>query len=181
MFLTRQMYPKKSKEFWVHSSLQAELPYRCIALLTWDSTSICFLYLQQLRLHGNYVAVVATQGWVCHRAASPPALTLVCLLQPNFNPSFWKPPKAAVLLQFAHTLSLLLLCFRLTFLFQAKISQLFWGHGWEDTHTWQDSYKSFTKELWASPNLGKEHKAKEVILVSALHLLQSLNNLANLA
>lgn len=41
--------------------------------------------------------------------------------------------------------------------------------------------KALAKSSRASPNLGKEHEAKEVILVSALHLLQSLNNLANVA
>lgn len=41
--------------------------------------------------------------------------------------------------------------------------------------------KALPKNSRASPNLGKEHEAKEVILVSVLHLLQSLKILANLA
>lgn len=41
--------------------------------------------------------------------------------------------------------------------------------------------KALPNSSRAFPNLGKEHEAKEVILVSVLHLLQSLNNLANLA
>lgn len=41
--------------------------------------------------------------------------------------------------------------------------------------------EALPKSSRASLNLGNEHEAKEVILVSVLHLLQSLNNLANLA
>jgi len=40
--------------------------------------------------------------------------------------------------------------------------------------------KALPKSSRASPNMGKEQEAEEVILVSALHLLWSLN-LANLA
>lgn len=41
--------------------------------------------------------------------------------------------------------------------------------------------KALPESSRASPNLGKEYEAKEVIPVSVLHLLQSLHNLANLA